>query len=517
MKDKFKFYIPEVNIVKGGKDKSGNDLMIVSGICSTNDEDSDGENLEPIGFNTQPLLKSGFINWNHQAKNNPNAIIGEPIEASVIDGNKLFIKAVLYSNSKLANDVYNKINELNDSNSTRKIGWSIEGVPTLRDKVNPKRILKANITGVAITHCPKNAHTAIQIVKGEYDEDEEEEFDEDILGKSMTSNPDLTHESVEGFSNKKKKNKIEIEEEDEENKKENVKTKEERNKNILFTKSYVLSRFMKNLPSQDVETYKNIYESFNSKILNQMENITAQKIEKAIDDFSLLLKSQDSEIDDIIEKGENIHDTSNILSAANEMYSKMKVSDANLAFDELTESLIRGGYSLSESAITAQQVIDEFEKNNNGGDTQMVNVEDITRNLKKSFDEKFDKLEKSFNDKFDKLIEDVLKPISKSNANNLLQIKDVEDRIEKSLTTSVGRKSITGAQGAIVERFEKSNDNDKIDLRTIQGVNRLKDVLEVEFSKSHDEDLMDAMFQLEGAKAISDEVAQKLRNKGINI
>ena len=513
MKDNFKFYIPEVKIEKGGKDKQGNDLMIVSGICSTNDEDSDGENLEPIGFNTEPLLKNGFINWNHQAKKDPKAIIGEPVEAKIVDGNKLFIKAVLYSNSALAKSVYDKINDLENANSTRKIGWSIEGIPTLRDKVNPKRILKANITGVAITHCPKNAHTAIQIVKGEYDEDEEEIFDEeDILGKAMEAEQDLTHESVEGFP--KKKNKLKAKDKEDES----VENEEERNKNKMFSKSQVLSKFMKNLPNQETETYKNIYESFNSKILNQMEGITKEKIEKAIDDFSMLLKGENSTEEEIIEKGETIPEFSAILSSATEMYSKMKVSDPTLAFDELTEGLIREGYSLSESATTAQQVIDEFEKNNNGGETTTVNVKDITESLKKSFDEKFDKIEKSFDEKLLKIVEDVLKPISKSNANNLLQIKEVEDKIEKSLSVSTGRKSYTGVQGAIVERFEKSADtSEKINLSTMQGVNQLKDVLESEFAKSHDDDYVDAMFQLEGAKAITPQLAQKLRSKGINI
>ena len=607
MEKKFKFYIPEVNIEKGGKDKSGKDLMIVSGICSTNDEDSDGENLEPIGFNTEPLLKSGFINWNHQAKKDPSAIIGEPIEAKVVDGNKLFIKAVLYNNSKLAKSVYDKINELKDADSTRKIGWSIEGIPTLRDKVNPKRILKANITGVAITHCPKNAHTAIQIVKGEYDEEEEEQFDEeDILGKAMEAEPDLTHESVEGFP--KKKNKLKTDED--------VENNEERNKNKLFSKSEVLSKFMKNLPNQKTETYKSIFDSFNTKILNQMEDITQEKIEKAIEDFSMLLKGENLNVEeeteiekggegskggkvightksgkpiyanksanhkdykdfseqdhkdayklhdnlsgeydnkntksvsysdkanfiknrdnhadkavshinkfekseeDTIEKGELIQEFSPILTAASEMYSKMKVSDSELAFDELTEGLIRDGYSLAESSKTAQQIIEEFSKNNNGGETTAVNVEEITTSLKKSFDERFDKLEKSFDEKLLKIVEDVLKPISKSNANNLLQIKEVEDKIEKSLSVSNGRKSIVGATGAIIERFEKGQSGEKINLNTEKGVNQLKEVLDVEFQKSHDDDLMDAMFQLEGAKMITPALAQKLRGKGINI
>lgn len=172
--NKFHFFVP-LDISKG-KNESGEEIMKIGGIASTTNEDSDEEVLEPGGFDLKPFLSKGFINWNHQSKNSPSAIIGEPTKAEV-KKNKLYIEGELYQDSSVAKDVYSLAKTLSKSKGNRALGFSIEGKVLERDPFNQKHIKKAMITGVAITPTPKNKHTLAQIIKGEVDLDEEFEYD----------------------------------------------------------------------------------------------------------------------------------------------------------------------------------------------------------------------------------------------------------------------------------------------------------------------------------------------------
>jgi len=163
---KFRYFVP-LKIEKA-KDKDGKEKMIVGGVASTMDKDTDGEILDPNGFDYSYLMDSGFINWHHQTKDNPNAIIGEPIKAEVKD-NKFHIQAELYSWSPLAKGIYDLAKNLEKSGNKRTLGWSIEGQATERDLLDEKLVNKARITGIAITPMPKNAASFLDIVKGETD------------------------------------------------------------------------------------------------------------------------------------------------------------------------------------------------------------------------------------------------------------------------------------------------------------------------------------------------------------
>ena len=167
-KDKFNFFLPAD--FEKAKDANGKQLMRVKGIASTNDEDSEGETLEPVGYQLDRFLRHGFINYNHLAKSDAAKIIGEPEFAHVTDNGKLYIEGKLY-NTELAKSVYNLADTLKKSNSKRRLGWSIEGRAIERDAVNPKRITKAMITGVAITPSPVNANTYVDIAKGHQKKD----------------------------------------------------------------------------------------------------------------------------------------------------------------------------------------------------------------------------------------------------------------------------------------------------------------------------------------------------------
>lgn len=180
-KDNFNFFVP-FSEVKKGKDKAGNEVMIVEGIASTDDQDEDEEILVPEGYILDRFKSMGFINWNHMSKSDPSKIIGEPIDCYV-KNNKFYIKGMLYPDQKQAKDTYALIQTLKKAGSTRKLGWSIEGKALQRDPNNPKRIIRALITGVAITPTPVNGNTFVDLVKGSQKDDfVDYEFDESANG-----------------------------------------------------------------------------------------------------------------------------------------------------------------------------------------------------------------------------------------------------------------------------------------------------------------------------------------------
>ena len=161
--NKFGYFMP-MTLEKAQKGAAKSEFkMIVGGCMSTSEEDSDGQFLEPSGADFGPLLKSGFINWHHLAKD-PDAIIGLPLEAYV-KGNQAFIKALLHSDSELAKKVYNLQMRLMKAGGQRTLGWSLEGDVLEKDPSNPKRITKYTVTHVAITPIPKNGGTYMEILQ----------------------------------------------------------------------------------------------------------------------------------------------------------------------------------------------------------------------------------------------------------------------------------------------------------------------------------------------------------------
>lgn len=194
---KFRFWCP-VSISKA-KDDDGDEVMRIGGIASTIDKDSDGEFLDPQGFDIEDFKNLGVVNWHHQAKNSPSTIIGEPYKAEVRKEG-FYVETNLYPSSPLAREVYELAQTLKKDSTTRRLGYSIEGTVVEResdDKTAPgyKIIKKAKITGLAITHMPKNPKTFADIIKGNVDEEEMEDKSLDT-----ESGAPLKRESVDGYT-----------------------------------------------------------------------------------------------------------------------------------------------------------------------------------------------------------------------------------------------------------------------------------------------------------------------------
>lgn len=501
MSQTFKFFIPAT--IEKATDDKGKSVMKVKGISSTSDEDSDGETLEPIGFDVEPLLKSGFINYNHQTKNSPKAIIGQPTVAKVIKGNQLYIEGFLYPNSSLAREVYDQIGVIGTDSVDRQMGWSIEGIPIERDPNNKNRITKAQITGVAITASPKNGKTFIEIMKsmdaGTLDEDQEKIEEEDEEAEKAMEVADLpVVESVEGGQKLKKKF-------------------------DQLRKSEIFEIITARLPGQDAIAYEKILNfTINYATTNQMAyNFTS--IEKALDTLEetlLIQKSDDSSEDlslndfnddndddtppedddedqDELEKGNG----SVILSAARE-YAFPGVTEQNI-----TEYLVREGFSLTPSSSTAAQVISEMEEAANGGDVTKLsdgNQQTISKAVEDAM-ELFEIRQGEMVNRFLGIVtklNDKLEQIQKGKNDELTTAKE---QIEKANTTikeltgkfnkvidndQIRSKSFMSPPSAkAVERFEKGNEGGKMDDNSFSMSNpvdrvRLADRLDAEYQIS---------------------------------
>lgn len=152
--------------------------MFMQGIASTVDKDMEGETLDPRTFDLKYFMDNGKINYNHGID-----VIGEPVEAKILENGDFFLKARLYTTSETAKKVYENAYIMQaDPNSTRRMSWSVEGQATERDKNNPKKVTKAVITEVAATKTPINyKRTYAEVVKSFMGKTEfEEELNPDL-------------------------------------------------------------------------------------------------------------------------------------------------------------------------------------------------------------------------------------------------------------------------------------------------------------------------------------------------
>lgn len=173
MEEKFNIFVPIDIIEKGKRGEDGlPEELHIAGVASMTPSDQskrdlDGEWLDVNGFDYKPFLQKGFFNLEHKGREDYANIIGEPISAAVKDG-KFYVEGKLYKENPKAVSVWQLGQILKKAGSTRKIGFSIEGKAKERDPLDPKKVTKATVTGVAVTISPKNDGTEC-LFKGEVD------------------------------------------------------------------------------------------------------------------------------------------------------------------------------------------------------------------------------------------------------------------------------------------------------------------------------------------------------------
>lgn len=179
-KDSFRFYLP-AELSKAKNSTTGQDEMLVKGIASTTSQDSQGEFLDPSGFNLDTFR---WLNWNHLGKDDPSKIIGEPIRGNckVTAKNEFYIEGRLYPEIDAATGAYKLMKALENSSMGNKLALSVEGKVLERDPKNPKRATKCRITSVALCPTPINGDTWVDLLKkgfSDEDLDKSEQYDED--------------------------------------------------------------------------------------------------------------------------------------------------------------------------------------------------------------------------------------------------------------------------------------------------------------------------------------------------
>jgi hypothetical protein len=150
---------------------ASSDRRYIDGLASSEDADAQGESVIQKGMVLEPLLRSGWINWDHLQ--GAKYLIGEPTEASIVriedhprlrgratsKGAGLYFKGFLYKGHPEAEAVWF---HLNNPERTRPLAYSIQGRTLERDG---HRLTKCELRHMAVTHQPVQRKSFADICK----------------------------------------------------------------------------------------------------------------------------------------------------------------------------------------------------------------------------------------------------------------------------------------------------------------------------------------------------------------
>ena len=509
----FSFWCPN-DIIKAIDQETGEEIMRLGGIASTADEDSDGEFLDPKGFDIKPLLQSGMVNWHHQAKTAPATIVGEPTKAE-IRKEGLYIETDLYKSSQIARDIWELAKTLAADSKTRRLGYSIEGKVLSRKSDDPsspdyKKITKAIITGVAITHMPKNPKTFANIIKGEIDDDfdSDEEDKEDIEKNAKNGENDAKSDKGETTDTNRALIKEDV---------------DKKVKVTTFSKAEVFEKIFCDCAGISIEKAKEIYNYIlNITHMAKKHVITEEDIEKAYSDLGLdiskgcgsgNINKSDEEEDE--EEDEEVDDDEN----SNEDEDETQKGDG----DEMNED----------------------EEDDDEGDDNDEDEDEDDKVTKAMITERFERIEKamsishSANVKYIKalgvMLKDSATKLEKATENldlansHIEELNDVikaqEEEISNMRETLASYGSYTPApksmrHSAAVERFAKAQDNDIEKAETSSNVVSLQNKSVVSelldqatFAKGFDDEFSKACCAFEATGTLSPNVIARLKNE----
>jgi hypothetical protein len=535
--DKFNFFV-EADIKKG-KDENGKDIVWIDGIASSSSvSDSDGETLFPSGYNLQPFLESGLVNYNHQGSKDSNANVGVPVEAKVVNSGKdLYVKCMLWPCSQTTG-IVTAYDAFQKYDIARKVGFSIEGKATYKDPLNPKRILKADITGLAITFSPKNKNTLMNIIKGEYetafiDLNEDEEKDEKEKAIDTAAIAPATPESVE--HNKK-----------------DISNKKISNFGELLKKSDIYIQIAKSFPQNSIAEQKSIYNlvvQVNSKFFKMENMVSPEALTKAFDlinEATALVKGeQPKNLEnkpndaDTIMKGEDAVDFDNE-DVKKALDTARVLVKAGMEKEAGCETLVKGGIESTVAQASWEKAVSEMQAQQNGGSPEaqaapLFKSEEVTALVTEEIKKSVEPLNGSIN-KVNEVISKgfegfgtILKSLQESNQALTEQNTLLNQRLDKLESTPMGRKSAANVQA--VEKFQKSQDNGVIqsDINTYnvtskEDLNRLAERLvdehknAIEKGKKDDANLFEgAINQIECYGKVPEFAYRKLAQLGIRL
>lgn len=203
----FRFYMPSLYAFEKANAPEGQKRRI-GGLVSTETRDRENEVILQRGLDFSEFLKSGYFNDNH-AKD-VAGIVGTPDPKALryvkkgevlpngetAPANGHWAEGWMLEGDRRAEDIWSKIQSLQKS-PNRRLGFSIEGAIQRRTGRDFKTIAKAKVRHVAITHCPVNMDTRLDVLAKSLGGDEAESPAMQIaeagvyLGEEAYNNRDL--------------------------------------------------------------------------------------------------------------------------------------------------------------------------------------------------------------------------------------------------------------------------------------------------------------------------------------
>lgn len=161
----FRSWIP-FDVVGLEKGADGEERVRIRGIASTEHQDQDGDTIVQDGLDWSYFLKRGWFNDNH-SKGTVTLGYPDKVYPVTVDDGGQKVRATAVEGYLLgtgeAKEIANFARLL--AGTPRQLGFSVEGPPPVRDPRNPNRIIRAIVRNVAITNCPVNPYTRLDLAK----------------------------------------------------------------------------------------------------------------------------------------------------------------------------------------------------------------------------------------------------------------------------------------------------------------------------------------------------------------
>lgn len=208
--DSYSLFVPieDHDLMKSvSVDENGD--YIVQGVMSSDAKDEEDDSITPEGMDCSYFLEKGWIKYEHG--NKPEQFIGEPIEVRVgrfehptlmKSVNGIFVKGRLFARRGMTRSAIEAMEDLQKSNTKRRMGWSIEGNVKERDSAG--KIVKSVLRNVVLTMSPVNTTTWAELAKS-FAKDHELTIDMPDVEKSMdiAGAQAITRQSIEGVEPEK--------------------------------------------------------------------------------------------------------------------------------------------------------------------------------------------------------------------------------------------------------------------------------------------------------------------------
>lgn len=182
----FKFEFP-VEVFEKATDEPGKSRRI-GGIISTEHKDQQDEIVLQRGLDFNYFLKNGWLNDNHSK--DTTGVVGYPLDVkrTTYKGKPAtYMEGYLLDGYDRSDKIWKLAQSLQKTN--RRLGFSVEGKVQQRTGNDGKIVAKALVTNVAVTNCPINDKTNLEVIAKSmrYLENNPTEFEKAMLAGSSVA------------------------------------------------------------------------------------------------------------------------------------------------------------------------------------------------------------------------------------------------------------------------------------------------------------------------------------------